>query len=488
MVFYNNELNHNSLVYSPNTLKYKHILLIDNNVKELQVFLTSVNEYTFPIIYSSTTTKNELLELLKNTFISIERIGIVFASNLGTNNTFLDCKPFFINNETSTSYSENLKFILSIIKEFKVKNIDYLACNTLNYSNWTNYYDIITKETGVIVGASNDKTGNIKYGGNWIMESTMQDIEFIYFTKSIKYYSYLLDDPPFGIWVDGINTPVFPIITGNYMYVSSNVTGIISKINLDIPIINNWVTVSNLLSLATDGEYIYYSSSNNIINRIPLNNPNIIENVVIQSQGLQTPIALVINGSYMYVSNTGLNSISRKNLTNGDFDLNWVNSNIDNPFGLITYNNYLYVANKGNGTIPKINLANDFVNPTWVTGLISPSSLAIYKEYMYVVDTNNETQNEGIIWQISLADGTKTIWASGISSPLGIVIQENYMYVTNYINDNILRYEFPDTPQPPEPPISNICFPAGTPINTDQGIIAIEMIDPNIHTINKKRL
>ena len=56
-----------------------------------------------------------------------------------------------------------------------------------------NYYTILTKETGVIVGASNYKTGNIKYGGDWVMENTSQNIELTYFTKSIEYYRYLLD-------------------------------------------------------------------------------------------------------------------------------------------------------------------------------------------------------------------------------------------------------------------------------------------------------
>jgi len=36
------------------------------------------------------------------------------------------------------------------------------------------------------------------------------------------------------------------------------------------------------------------------------------------------------------------------------------------------------------------------------------------------------------------------------------------------------------------PAISNICFPAGTPITTDQGIIAIDQIDTTYHTINNK--
>ena len=38
----------------------------------------------------------------------------------------------------------------------------------------------------------------------------------------------------------------------------------------------------------------------------------------------------------------------------------------------------------------------------------------------------------------------------------------------------------------PPPIISNICFPAGTEINTDQGIIAIEKLEPNKNTIKGK--
>jgi hypothetical protein len=37
-------------------------------------------------------------------------------------------------------------------------------------------------------------------------------------------------------------------------------------------------------------------------------------------------------------------------------------------------------------------------------------------------------------------------------------------------------------------PNSNICFPAGTPILTDRGKIPIEKINPDIHTINNKKI
>ena len=44
-------------------------------------------------------------------------------------------------------------------------------------------------------------------------------------------------------------------------------------------------------------------------------------------------------------------------------------------------------------------------------------------------------------------------------------------------------------PYPPPPtPIVPICFPAGTPVTTDQGEINIELIDPDVHTIFNKKI
>jgi alpha-tubulin suppressor-like RCC1 family protein len=172
-----------------------NVLFIDRDIKDGLV--SSVNGNTLSIMYSSATTKKEVLSVLRQTFTTIERIGIAFVIN--PVNMFLDNQPF-------DEYS-NLSFIIYIIKEFNVKNIDYLACNTLNYPEWNTYYKQLTTNTNVIVGASSDKTGNVKYGGNWIMESTCQDIEFIYFTKNIEYYRYLLDlNEGFFILIKSDNT------------------------------------------------------------------------------------------------------------------------------------------------------------------------------------------------------------------------------------------------------------------------------------------
>jgi uncharacterized delta-60 repeat protein len=52
----------------------------------------------------------------------------------------------------------------------------------------------------------------------------------------------------------------------------------------------------------------------------------------------------------------------------------------------------------------------------------------------------------------------------------------------------LARYLSEDIPPSPSPPISNICFTANTPIRTDQGIIAIEKINPDRHTIRNKKI
>ena len=40
----------------------------------------------------------------------------------------------------------------------------------------------------------------------------------------------------------------------------------------------------------------------------------------------------------------------------------------------------------------------------------------------------------------------------------------------------------------PPPSVAPICFPAGTPVTTNQGLVAIENLNPDIHTIRNKRI
>lgn len=66
--------------------------------------------------------------------------------------------------------------------------------------------------------------------------------------------------------------------------------------------------------------------------------------------------------------------------------------------------------------------------------------------------------------------------ADGTVVPTGYLLEANGNY-----------YVYPYV-APPPPAVSNICFRAGTPITTDQGIVAIEEIDIKKHTIRQKQI
>jgi surface protein len=52
--------------------------------------------------------------------------------------------------------------------------------------------------------------------------------------------------------------------------------------------------------------------------------------------------------------------------------------------------------------------------------------------------------------------------------------------------NSIPNWANPPTSPPPSPPTGNVCFPAGTPVTTDQGIVPIQDIIPTVHTIRKQ--
>lgn len=154
-----------------------NLLLVSREVPDFQVFVDSVNPNTRAIVYSPSMTQQELLEQIQLT--SVERLAIVSIKD----NRFI--------NQTRVTESDDV--FQSLIQSLGIKTIDFLACNTLMDPRWTQFYTRL-EASGVVVGASNDRTGNLKYGGDWTMESTGEDIERIYFTNSIQYYNYLLDD------------------------------------------------------------------------------------------------------------------------------------------------------------------------------------------------------------------------------------------------------------------------------------------------------
>jgi len=468
--------------------QFTNILLIDSQVNNYQQFVDSVNSNTYPIVYSISSSKTELLTLLQTNFTNISRIGIVFISNLENTKTFLDFNPLFSINEIETEpYSENVQFMINIINEFQVKNIDYLACNTLNYSNWVNYYRLLTQNTGVIVGASNNKTGNIKYGGDWIMENTSQTIENIYFTKNIEYYTYLLDYSYWATSTQGLVSPFGIAVdpTNAWLYVGNYGNDTISRISLYDPSIytQNWATntqgVSNPFGIAVDptNTWLYASSyGNNTISKILVANPSTYtKNWATNTQGLVNPQAIVIDSTntWMYVGNYGNNTISKILVANPNvFTQNWATNTqgltYPTSIAIDSTNTWMYVGNYGNNTISRILLSDPSIyTQNWV-----PSTTGLYQPQAIVIDSTNTwiyvANSSNFISKILVANpNVFTLnWATtaqGLMFPRGIAINSNSLYVTNFSNSTISKILLPIT-----------CFKEGSKILTSQGYKLIQ--------------
>jgi hypothetical protein len=148
-----------------------HILLIDNEVSNCDQFLNLSNKQIYPIIYSKTSLKSDLLNLFNENFINIKTLAVCFNSYASENPPiFLDSEPLFLNEEleldytnNNITYSNNLTFILSLINSFNIQNVDFLVFNSFTCLNWIKYYDILSKKSNTLIGVSTDYIENENY-------------------------------------------------------------------------------------------------------------------------------------------------------------------------------------------------------------------------------------------------------------------------------------------------------------------------------------
>ena len=171
-----------------------NLILIDSNLKDTDVLLSALNAQTTGILYKYDTSRNTILHQIDVAFSvkTIERVAICCH---GGESRFLENGNFFdLDGSTNEVIkNENTQFVLHLLRTYNVSNIDFLACKSLKYNSWRKFYDLIEIETeGVTVGASEDDTGNVKYGGNWVMENTGEMIDDVYFNDDVKHYHYLM--------------------------------------------------------------------------------------------------------------------------------------------------------------------------------------------------------------------------------------------------------------------------------------------------------
>ena len=172
---------------------YKNLLLIDETLEDVDVIVNGLNKETLGILYKYSTKRSDILKKIKSNFKHkiIDRVAILCHEG---EQRFLENGFFFEIQNGELVKNSNYNFLNYIISNYSVNYLDFLACNSLNYGSWKEYYNMLQIDSpNLIIGASDDDTGNIKSGGDWFLENTGEDIEDIYFSKHIGYYKHLFN-------------------------------------------------------------------------------------------------------------------------------------------------------------------------------------------------------------------------------------------------------------------------------------------------------
>lgn len=391
------------LIYddTASTTSIQKVLFVNSGAVPLE---THANATTFPIVYDSSSALEDILEVMRRKFPDgLSRIGFAFH-NHGDLTSFVNREAWFSDSDldnNQTVFSPNAQFMMDFLREFKVTHVDFLACKTLQSEKWRKYYQLVQSQTGVIVGASDDDTGNVKYGGDWVMESTMEDIRDVYFTTAVENYASLLLSTyttVINLSANGFTMPVD--IVGDTMYTAGG--EVVFKVNL----LNN--TKTTLYTNTTGSLWGFISS-------------------------------LCVVGNYLYVGDGA--KIVRIDLITGTSSVFYSQSgvipySVGSPDGI-----YLYITNrKASGSIIRVNLSEP--TPTfvvWTTGLNYPEQITFYGGYVYTVNTyrgdgstdliraSYATINNGVVENVMSTYGLST------ASRFGGVFQYNSFL---YLNDN----------------------------------------------------
>jgi len=175
-----------------------NLLFVDKNIPDINTFVSAINNDTKYIIYEQSATYNQLLTQIAAFNITLfQRLSFAFINDHKSNKTFIGTDHFISDNNNVIIDNNVTLFIQNIITTFNISKIDFLACSLLLDNKWKLYFDFLATNNNVVIGASNDLTGNLLSGGDWILENTNENVSTIYFNENINLWHYLLDGSNF---------------------------------------------------------------------------------------------------------------------------------------------------------------------------------------------------------------------------------------------------------------------------------------------------
>jgi len=364
------------LVYDDtiSTSSVQRVLFVSSDASSLETY---ANASTFTIVYGSSSSLEDIWDVMRRKFSGesiVSRIGFAFH-NRGDLTEFCNRETWFsdsdVEEEGQTVFSRNAQFMFDLLREFKqVTHVDFLACKTLQSEKWRKYFSLIQAQTGVVVGASEDDTGNVKYGGDWILESTMEDIREVYFTGGIENYASLLDSPYTN--VKALDGGSCLCLMGTDLYVAQG--KLLKKLNM---LTNELVDVAYNTGTIINPDGGLQVNVENITGLAQLNGPQLL---------------IVMSSTVFYYHTTSLSKIKYpRGITENYYQCKSV--------GIYSY----ITVNVVSGKVLKINDNNGVVSDFITTGLRYPQDLAIYGNFMYI--RNTDATNQFYTTMHRLSDG-----------------------------------------------------------------------------------
>ena len=389
------------------------LLLIDSRLKSLETFIQGCNESTYHVVYDIQDSFDELKQKIQNLGVSsFNNIGFVFEDE-GSFKLFVSYNAFVSFDDTGVHENLTTQFIKELVDTYNIQTLDFLACELLLNPTWKSYFEYLqtqnsTLEKTLVVRASSNKSGNLQHGGDWILESTNEDISALYFNENIGEWSHLLDlftTNKYGVFlssetVDNIYTSGFNdnnLLLRGYTYTNANALFAKNIVSVSC----STAEIGILTDELSNNLYVYGYNSYGVlglnntseVKTITIcNSPNIVNKKVVHVEFYKGGGSMFVltdeslnnlyaggRGGTLGLPNT-TNYSTLQQITYLNKKINMISiSDINNQIGLLTddLNNNLY-------------LAGYEVNGSWGNGGVTNSSSNIFVN----IDISNITTSK----------------------------------------------------------------------------------------------
>ena len=413
----------NALIYDSEreTDDIKQVILIDSQIRNHSEIVASVNSETFPILYSTTSERTDLLALLQNKFMKIERLGICFE--MEPEKMFLNLEPFFTENECGP-YSKNVRGLMEIMEEFSIAHLDFIFSESQTPTqDWKTYFNILSKEGQV--GFENSP----------------------YFVADFPLQQYL--KPTSKPWLSGFSLPCSMAVHGEHLYVAnygssfvSRVTDFVSDVVSDA-VDMEWKAFEEPAGLVVHGKYLYvsnYCEENGYISKVNL------QTMEVQArwfEDLLGPAGITVWEDHLYICDTLDNKIVRVNIYNPhDTCCNWIS--LESPVSVVCYGGFIYVSCMREDCIYKICLKSSKFVDQWE--IVNPVSMAVSQNgLMYIsclYDACSDTGNSIFVLNLVSGEFVENLDVSynGVGS---LMVHGGDLYMAEYLSFGLRKFALP---------------------------------------------